>query len=170
MTTSDKIQAIIAAISALGFLGLIVSVLILNNQTNQATKATFATVYQGIAAQMQDLDKLFIEMPDLRPYIYRGKPLPDDERERDKVLATAELLVDLADHFIAQSPLLPQHHQRGWVEYFGDMYRTSPAIRHYWSECGEWYCSDLQELYAAAALRASSPAISDRVPADAVPA
>ena len=169
MTTSDKIQLVIAGVSALGFLGLIVSMLILNKQTNQATKATFAAVYQGIAAQMQDFDKLLIEKPNLRPYLYRNKPLPDDERERDEVLATAELLVDLADNVVAQSPLLPDHHRRLWDEYFRDMYRSSQAIREYWRDYGEWYCDDLQALFAQACVE-SPQASADAPAADPVPA
>jgi hypothetical protein len=43
------------------------------------------------------LDRVFIDLPELRPYFYDGKDVPRDEPLRSRVMATAELIVDLAD-------------------------------------------------------------------------
>lgn len=43
------------------------------------------------------LDRIFIEIPELRPYFYDEKAVPKHEPTRAQVLATAELIVDLAD-------------------------------------------------------------------------
>jgi hypothetical protein len=43
------------------------------------------------------LDRVFIDLPELRPYFYDGREVPDDEPMRARVMATAELIVDLAD-------------------------------------------------------------------------
>jgi hypothetical protein len=154
MNTGEWIQAVAASISACAFVGLIVSVLILkrqteilNRQTEEAAKATFASVYQGMAGQMHDLDKLFIETPELRPHFYgKNKELPDDEHERERVLATAELIIDFADNFVAQSALLPKEYERAYGAYFRDLYGSSLAIQQFWSECRGWYCDELNEL------------------------
>jgi hypothetical protein len=153
MNAGDWIQAVIAVVSIGALGGVIFSVWSLK-------AATFASVYQGIAGQMHDLDRLFVERPDLRPHFYGKKDLPDDERERDRVLATAELIVDFADNFVAQSPLLPSQYTRAYSDYFRDLNRTSPAIRHFWAECGKWYCDDhddaLKELFGEPGLKDST--------------
>lgn len=43
------------------------------------------------------LDRLFIDSPELRPYFHEQLPVPDDEPARSRVLATGEMIVDLAD-------------------------------------------------------------------------
>jgi hypothetical protein len=51
----------------------------------------------ALMSHAMGLDRLFIDRPELRPYIYEGWEVPDDEPMRSSVLATAELVVDLAD-------------------------------------------------------------------------
>jgi hypothetical protein len=164
MSTADWIQTAIAGVSFLGFVGLIFSLWSLR-------QATFASVYQGIASQMHDLDKLFVERPDLRPYFYgeEPKPVPHDEPERGRVLATAELIVDFADNFVAQRRVLPGDYERGWAEYFRALYVSSPAVQHFWKKSSGWYCDDLDELLRGPDAD-SRPPTTDAVPAEAVPA
>jgi hypothetical protein len=163
MSAGDTIQAAIAFVSFCAFVGLIFSI-------RSLREATFASVYQGIADQRHDLDKLFVETPELRPHFYgTNKQLPDDERERERVLATAELIVDFADNFVAQSPLLPSRYdEQAYGRYFRDLYRRSLAIQRFWSESGDWYCDELRDLLTEGA-PAPAPSTSESVPADAEP-
>jgi hypothetical protein len=71
------------------------------------------------------LDQLFIDSPDLRPFIY------DAQVQRWRVLAIAELIVDLADavgSMVRHDQLHPDD-ERAWAEAIG-WYGRSPAVRY----------------------------------------
>ena len=76
------------------------------------------------------LDRLFIDHPELRPHIYDGREIPDEEPKRSSVLATAELVVDLADSvasMIRHGQLHPSD-EKAWeaaLRFWG----RSPAVR-----------------------------------------
>lgn len=69
-------------------------------ESNEAAKAVHTQCAANDLALMgyvMTLDKLFIDSPELRPYFYEQLPVPDGEPARSRVLATAEMIVDLAD-------------------------------------------------------------------------
>jgi hypothetical protein len=69
-------------------------------ESNEAVKALHTQCAANDLALMgyvMDLDRLFIDSPELRPYFYEHVPVPDDEPARSRVLATGEMIVDLAD-------------------------------------------------------------------------
>lgn len=157
MSTGEKIQAVGAIV---GLAGLIWSIWSLR-------KATFASVYQGIAGQMHEIDKLFVEKPELRPYFYGDTPLPEDCNERQRVLATAELIIDFADNLVAQRPFLPRKYERGYDDYLRELYGSSLAMQRFWSDCGKrWYKSEeLNNLFRDP----PAPTTSGSASADAQP-
>jgi hypothetical protein len=76
------------------------------------------------------LDRLFVDHPELRPHIYDGWEIPEEEPQRSSVLATAELVVDLADtvaSMMRHGQLHPSD-EKAWetaLRFWG----RSPAVR-----------------------------------------
>jgi hypothetical protein len=121
-------------------------------QTERAATAIKSAAYQGVNAQLQDVDMIFVDRPELRPHFYENKALPADKRERDQVMAVAELLVDFMDNIVTQAHAMDAEHREVWYAYFRDQLDSSPAIRVYWSENRHWY---RPELHAALKRRES---------------
>jgi hypothetical protein len=68
-----------------------------SGQAAKALQAKRAANDLTLMGHVMNLDRLFIESPELRPDFYEEVELPEDEPARSSVLATAELIVDLAD-------------------------------------------------------------------------
>lgn len=113
-------------------------------QTKRAATAISSAAYQGVNAQLQEVDMIFVDRPELRPYFYENEELPPDKRERDRVLAVAELLVDFMDNIVTQCHAMPADHRELWFAYFRDQHDSSPAIRAYWQESSRWYQPELR--------------------------
>jgi hypothetical protein len=150
LSTSDWIFLSGVIVNGLAFVGVIVSLLLLRAQGLTARDATLAVAYQNMAAQMADVARFFVDNSDLRPYFFGNKAPPASRDEHNRVLAVAEMYVNLMDNVLTQSPVLKRAGiAADWEAYFLDVYRTSPAIREFWSEHGSaWYAhSPLASLY-----------------------
>ncbi|MCR6654180.1 MAG: hypothetical protein NVV73_23050 [Cellvibrionaceae bacterium] len=100
-----------------------------------------------IYAQMVDIDKVFLENPEARLYIY-SNIRPEDLRpdaspaqyqlDQATAMAAAELMLD----FFAQVTLvLPKLGDAGesWVTYIKDVYKCSPVLRERYEIKYDWY-------------------------------
>ena len=130
-------------INGLALVGVIVSLLLLRAQGLAQRDATLVIAYQNMTAQMADMDRFFLENLDLRPYFFGGKEPPRAQDEHDRVLAVAEMYVNLMDNVLTQSPALNRDGiAADWEAYFRGVYETSPALREFWAEHGrEWFAS-----------------------------
>jgi|GEM_PF-3479727 len=100
-----------------------------------------------VYAQMVDIDKVFLENPEARLYIY-SNIRPEDLRpdaspaqyqlDQATAMAAAELMLD----FFAQVTLvLPKLGDAGqsWITYIKDVYKCSPIIRERYESKYDWY-------------------------------
>lgn len=156
LSTSNWILLASVIINGLAFVGVIVSLLLLRSQGLAQRDATLVVGYQNMTAQMADMDRFFLENPALRPYFFNGEELPSASDDRARVLAVAEMYVNLMDNVLTQLPTLSQGGiAADWEAYFGDVYRSSPAIRLFWDEHGPaWFASSpLMKLFPTPARR-----------------
>jgi hypothetical protein len=157
LSTSNWILLSGVIVNGLAFVGVIVSLLLLRAQGRTERDATLAVAYQNMAAQMANVARYFVDNTDLRPYFFGGKALPASGDERSRVLAVAEMYVNLMDNVLTQAPVLKRAGiTADWEAYFLDVYRTSPVIREFWREHGSaWYVhSPLASLYTPTRLGA----------------
>ncbi len=143
LSTSNWIFLASAVINGLAFLGVIVSLLLLRAQGRAQRDATLVIAYQNMTAQMADVNRFFVDHLDLRPYFFDGEELSGAAAERDRVLAVAEMYVNLMDNVLTQLPTLRRAGiAADWEAYFRDVYESSPAIGTFWDERGAaWFTS-----------------------------
>lgn len=118
----------------------------LGRQTEHAIEATRAAIYQGLNQFMLELDRIFIDNPQLRPYFYESCPEPDDVVLRYQLSAVSEMYIDLMDNFLVQAPNLEAFISEPWDDYFRDLLRRSPAMRRFWRDHRNWYAAHMQRL------------------------
>jgi hypothetical protein len=96
------------------------------------------------------LDRLFIERPALRPYFYGDRDVPNGGFSRSRVLATAELIVDLADTVssMMRHGQLDRGDKRAWTKAL-ESYGDNAAVRQILAEDdseGAWRYSTIALL------------------------
>lgn len=129
----------------------------LAQQTCHNSTATIATLYKEIAVQMIEIDKIFIDHPMLRPFMYDNKPLSEAEngQQSNQVLALAETFIDFFDLIATslkiseeyQTHEIFQKHLKEWLTFIKSMYQTSPAIRKTIQDKPDWWSPELYRLF-----------------------
>lgn len=140
--TGVSITFIAVVVAAISLIALFRQTRENSKQTRLAARASQAAAYHNIVTAMSDIERLFFENPELRPYFYDDKELDHKGKDADRVCILAEMFVDFMDNAMVQSNLLESYEWTGWEDYFRDIYKSSPAIRSYWREHRQWY-SDL---------------------------
>jgi hypothetical protein len=118
-------------------------------QINQASASLQAASYQSIANNTLELDKIFIDKPELRPYFYYGRDINQNEKDYDLVMAVAEFLIDFFDSTLTQLEIMPKDKQLdmpAWKKYFSDSFANSPALCKRLQRNPNWYRPNLIEI------------------------
>lgn len=150
---SGVLQGVVALFSlATVVLTIVLVVRQTREMTRQSIYAAYGTagnIYKDVSIQMMEIDRLFFEHPELRPYFYENQPLPDDPREMTRIEALAELFMDFLDMVIVLETTTPPEMNIPWAEwqdYIAELYLSSPAIRHFYHANRDWYDAKVREL------------------------
>lgn len=110
---------------------------ILKKQLQNDVSVRRASFHQDVANLFIQLDLIFVENPELRPYFYDNKT-SSDLRISQQTLALSEYIVDLAESCTAAEIARPEL-TGDWDDYLSYLYRSSPALREYWADFGHLY-------------------------------
>jgi hypothetical protein len=144
---------------ALSFLGLVSlllglgSLFIIYRQTKEITRqsenspASFQNaVYQTITTQEMEVDKLFVENPQLRPYFFSAHEINEGSSDYAKAEAIADYELDFFDSAKGRLRLLQEVgydvSMNAWNKYFDDSFTNSPILCKRLRELTPWYGSD----------------------------
>ena len=138
MTKYEQWSLIVAA---LGFIAVIVSLFFLIRQTRFVAKTLKAALVDSLSNRQYDIDKLFIDQPEIRKYFYDGADTPTTGSvEYARVTATAEYILDFFVMVLIQkdeyTDLLPRD---WWLAYIKDMLTNSPVLCEVLEHRKEWY-------------------------------
>jgi len=115
----------------------------------QGRRTLKVTTYQGATDLTLQLDQVFIEYPQLRPFFYEGRPTPDansgDDDLRHRVLATAEYALDIFECIWDHRDTYDQADRESWKVWICDMIAQSPACSALYVAERDWYPA-LQDL------------------------
>lgn len=135
---TDKVQAITSLltlfVTVFGFIFVYI-------QISQAKHALNGSTHTAIYAQMQGINQLFIEKPNLRKFFYDGYDFPKEATQEDKeaILPVADMLEDFFEHVTQQKENLPDKIWPAWVKYMRDVYNNSPTMRRHIAKNADWY-------------------------------
>lgn len=101
-----------------------------NELARRSLEAQYAANDMVLMSRVIELDRLFVDRPDLRPYFYSGKEMPKYGPPRESVIATAELIVDIAETVssMIRHQQLGDDDQGAWAAAIAD-WGLSPAVR-----------------------------------------
>jgi hypothetical protein len=110
---------------------------LVRQQLRQAERLAKAQFYQSLTKALGEMQRLFVDRPDLRPLFYENK-VAQGKSQHQRALAMAGLIVDMAEGCIAAEPALTDLYG-DWDDHLHFLYSRSPAIREYWRDFGHFY-------------------------------
>ena len=136
--TADWVQAIGVWVS---ILIIAVSVWFLWIQIRELRQSIECSTYQSVYQMILDIDKYFIENADLRPYFYYGKEMDNKNQThmKEKLISTAEMLIDCFDNVYHQKNSMPSHTFDAFSAFMREIYQNSPVLREVLSMREHWY-------------------------------
>lgn len=150
-----RILSAALVISIITVLAIIYQVKNLAEQTRRNTaaldlqkRAVEAQTWQLIIQQMTDVDKIFVEHPDLYPYFFLNKQVDKDDPTYPKVKSMTIMLLDFMDGFeddyVRQLSGMGDNGKNwvAWENYFIDQFRLSPALCESYKEYESWYAEN----------------------------
>lgn len=108
-------------------------------------KALEVQAWQGISNEMTEINKQFIEHPELYAYFEKKKPIKPNDKLYPKVISMADMILDFVDQFDDDFVRKLAGMEDGgkywsaWNNYFKDQFRMSPALCNRYNEVKSWY-------------------------------
>ena len=130
--------ALIVAIWTLSFLKKQID--LLRKQIQDLRESIEGATYQNIYEQMLNIDRFFIENPELKPYFYSNRSITtEDKIKRDKLFSIAEMLIDFFDNVYYQQNLMETDKFEAFWKYLTTICENSPVLRDHVIDRAEWY-------------------------------
>ena len=95
-------------------------------------------IYQNFVANSLEIDRILIEKPELRKYVYYGEPIDDNTENLDQILSFIELVIDISENIEVYKKYIPKSRREGWFNFLNDTKKT-PAYKFYMEKHQEWY-------------------------------
>jgi len=125
---------------ALSITAIVISlcVLILTLYEGILTRKSFREqTYQGFVGTWFQLDKIFIDFPELREYFYHNRPLEENDDNYHRIMAISELFDDCFTYTESQTECVPKN-LVGSYQAYKDRIRNMKAFGKYKNEYGDW--------------------------------
>lgn len=116
----------------------VASVLALIYQTINLKQTINSQIYQNFVSNSVEIDRILIDNPELRKYVYDGAPVDDNTENLDKILAMVELIVDITENLEVYEKYIPKSRRDGWMHFVQDV-KNTPAYEYYMKRNQAWY-------------------------------
>lgn len=127
----DIFNTITIIISIASLIGLIYQSINLKQTIN-------SQIYQNFVANSLEIDRILIEKPYLRKYVYYGEPIDENTENLDEILSFIELIIDVSENIEVYQKYIPKSRKDGWLTFVNDLKQT-PAYDYYYKKHGSWY-------------------------------
>jgi hypothetical protein len=109
---------------------LVITGYFVSRQVSEVADSRRGALFDTTAGRMLDLDKLFVDHPDARPYFYEGATLPSDPNEKQLILAIAELHIDYFDTDLLKRATFPSVLSQfpSFEPWIRALFNSSPAM------------------------------------------
>lgn len=132
--------------------------------SNRANLLANLALYQRMTNEWRDHLKTFVERPDLRPYFEEMKELETDDKQRQAVLALADVRLDVMDAVLTYAAMSGQGNAiTGWKNAFARAFRKSTVLCARLKETEASYPkAEILLLAASCGARATAPGQSSK--------
>jgi hypothetical protein len=120
------------AVSLAGFAAVVVGLWFTNKQLEGNRRATEAATWSEVSKQWLELDKLFLQKPDAREYVYGRREIRKEDREYNVVMAQSTYVLDFIDYtlYSGGEDTVAAQFVQPWRNYAKRVFLNSPAVCH----------------------------------------
>lgn len=124
----------------------------MSKQNQIEAKSALISIYKEISCIMLEIDRMFIERPDLRKYFYDGADIQKDNKKYNEILSVAEYILDFMDMLVVMKNAAPEYPDTNlpwedWNVFFSEIYSNSPIIRKLLDLHHDWYSKTLVSFF-----------------------
>lgn len=116
----------------------VASLILVIHQSINLQKTINSQIYQNFVANSLEIDRILIDRPYLRPYIYGKAEVNEHTENLDQIMSLVELVVDITENIEVYEKYIPRSRRIGWLQFVHDVKSTS-AYNYYINEYGAWY-------------------------------
>ncbi len=127
----DLFDILTLIISVAGLVGVIY-------QSINLQKTINSQIYQNFVANSLEIDRILIEYPHLRKYVYYGEKVDENTEELERLMSLVELIVDVSENVEVYRKYIPKARKKGWFRFINDVKNTS-AYDFYMKRHQHWY-------------------------------
>lgn len=116
-------------IKILGFISVIAGLLLTNFQLQANRETAQSGLWHQVSHKWLEMDKIIIDNPEIRRYLYSGVDLPPNHSDYHKMMATVTYVLDFVDYAIATATGYAKTEQLSseWSAFGARIFRNSPA-------------------------------------------
>jgi len=117
-------------------------------QTEYVARTLSMSLSETINSQIEDMTRIFIQYPEMRPYFYKGQPIDENHANYARAEAIAELIADTLFAIASQAKRSPEARsgQHGADSWLSDVFTQSPILVKFLTERESWYGKEFVEL------------------------
>lgn len=157
--SSESVVAACTVVGTAGVLGALVfsglqtrwlrkQLMLANEQNQRTTSLEQASLDLQLMECIMEVDRVFIEWPEMHEFFFEDSPTPLENPDRARVLAIADLLLDVTDSVASarrHGHMLDEDYE-AWRGALRNYFANSPAMRDLWPEFGYCYGPGTAEL------------------------
>lgn len=101
--------------------------------------------YHNLYLMWFNVDRIFIEHPELRPYFYeyeKANKLATTDEIKKKLDAVSHMILDCFDDVFHHLEHLPPSTTAPWDVFMKDMYKHTPYLKGFLKDNEQWYSQD----------------------------
>ena len=117
----------------------IIGFIFIFQQINQTNKSLKTQIHSSIYKLVFDVNGIFIDHPELRPYFYESLPIKQGDNDYNKVMNASELLLDFFEYVIVEEAHMDDKIVAGWKVYMKKMFLKSPSLKLFLDENKDQY-------------------------------
>jgi hypothetical protein len=119
--------------------------------TEAQTQALQSSTYQGLMDKQMQLDQIFIEHPEVRPYIFNKKSIEKNDKNYNRVMAVVDYQLDFFQMVSSQSNFLPElkvdsSARNSWDGYMKATFEDNSSLCKRLYEAKEAYDSEFVKM------------------------
>jgi hypothetical protein len=97
------------------------------------------TTYNNATELTLQVDRVFVEYPELRPYFYDNEPLTDSAPHRNRVLAVTELYLDVLECIWDREREFSPTDRLAWRGWIVHAFDNALVLREFYRDRRDWY-------------------------------
>lgn len=95
-------------------------------------------IYESFISNSLEIDRLLIEYPEMRKYVYYGEKVDENTPDLDRIMSIVEFVVDAVENIEVYKKYIPKNRREGWMKFVRDVTHT-PACEYYNKIHGTWF-------------------------------